>query len=108
MLIGHRYWLTREDFLTRFVWTGRAGVGDLRLAIVDWPAVVASLNTGLLPCGSCEGQVLRIAASLAGTTTIDLRRQLHGLDAATITLITSALEYAAGQRRGSMVEWGQH
>ena len=99
LLIADQHWLTREDFLGRFVWTGRAGVGDLWLAIVDWPAVVAALDSGQLPYAPDKGRVLRIAASLAGTTMIDLRHHLAGLDATTITVIAASIGYAGGGRR---------
>ena len=99
LLIGHERWLRRDDFVGRFVWTGRALVGDRVLAVVDWPAAVEALGLGRLACADSESHVLRIAASFAGGTAVDLRDALTGLDAATIALVSVAVLRAAGHRR---------
>jgi hypothetical protein len=90
--------LRRDDFVGRFVWMGRALVGDRVLAVVDWPAAAAALGTGRLACSDSEGRVLRIAASLAGGVAVDLRETLTGLDAATIALVAAAVLRAGGHR----------
>jgi hypothetical protein len=43
---------------------------------IDWPAAVAALDTGGLPCSSGERQILRLAASLAEGIPVDLRDAL--------------------------------
>jgi hypothetical protein len=68
------------------------------MAWVDWPAAVAALEAGRLPCSPSEGHVLRIAASLAEGVPVDLREAASGLDAANIVLVAQAIVHAAGHR----------
>src|SRR5882724_2290795 len=72
LLIGHRSWLYREDFGELAVEFDREMVNGSVLAAVDWAAAVAALDAGQLPCSRSEGQVLRLAASIAGGVPVDL------------------------------------
>ena len=97
LLIGHRRWLCRGDFVGRFVWVGRGMVGGGLLAVVDWQAAVKVLAVGGLPCSSSEGCVLRIAASIAADVPVDLGGCLSTLDEANISLVADAVWRAAGR-----------
>jgi hypothetical protein len=100
LLIGHQRWLCRDDFVDRFVWMGPAGVGDRLLAVVDWPATVAALAAGRLPCSGSESCVLRIAASIAKGVPVDLNDCLSTLDYVNVGLVAQAVLRAAGWRGG--------
>jgi hypothetical protein len=99
LLIGHRRWLCRDEFVGRFVWVGRAMVGDRVLAVVDWPAAVKALVAGGLPCSGSEGCVLRIAASIAAGVPVDLNDCLSALDKDNVDLVVDAVLHANGRRR---------
>ncbi len=76
------------------------------LAAVDWAAAVAALDAGQLPCSSSEGQVLRLAASIADGVPVDLRAALSGLDERNISLVAAAVACGAGHRDlGVRVDW---
>jgi hypothetical protein len=96
LLIGHKRWLCRGEFVSRFVWIGRALVGGGLLAVVDWPAAVKALAAGGLPCSGSEGYVLRIAASIADGVAVDLRECLSTLDTANIGLVVRSVLAAGG------------
>jgi hypothetical protein len=98
LLIGHRVWLLRADFVGWFIEIDQSFVDGRPMALVDWPAAVAALDAGRLPCSSSEGQVLRIAASLAAGIPLDVREAVSGLDAANIVLVVEAILHAAGHR----------
>ena len=100
LLIGHRSWLLRRDFVGAF--TESFDSAGSAMAFVDWPAAVASLDSGCLPCSSSEAQVLRLAASLAEGIPVDLREAVCGLDATNATLAARALLHAAGHGRGHL------
>ena len=97
LLIGHRRWLCREDFLDECVQVGVAEVDVF--ACVDWAAAVAGLNTGRLACSGSERRVLLLAASLAGGVPVDLSDVLTGLDEAAAALVADVIAHAAGHRR---------
>jgi hypothetical protein len=100
LLIGHRRWLCRDDFVGRFVWVGRGMAGGGLLAVVDWPAAVKVLAVGGLPCSGSEGCGLRIAASIAADVPVDLGSCLSTLDAVDVGLVVRAV-LAAGGRHGA-------
>jgi hypothetical protein len=54
--------------------------------LVDLEAVAGALDAGVLPCSGCEGQVLRLVASIAAGVPVDL----VGLEYS-IGLVTCAL-----------------
>ena len=92
LLIGHRLWLYRDDFreiAVEFGWETFSG----RVM-----AAVGALAAGELPCASSEGQVLRLAASIAAGVPVDLGGAVSGLDAANTGLVAAAVLHAAGHR----------
>jgi hypothetical protein len=103
LLIGHLGWLLRGDFVGQFVETGEGLVDGTPMAWVDWPAAVAALEAGRLPCSCGEGQVLRIAASIADGVLIDLSQAVSGLDDANIVLAARAILHAAGRREAGVM-----
>ena len=91
-------WLRRDDF-TRFVSTGTSLTdGVTELACIDWQSAISDREAGLLPCGSGENRILRLAASIAAGIPVDLNDALCGLDQASITLVVRAVRHANGQR----------
>jgi hypothetical protein len=100
LLIGHRRWLARADFVDRFVRLepGSAGVGVF--AVVGWRAAVRALAAGGLACSGSEGAVLRIAASLAEGVPVDLDECLSSLDEVNVDLVVGAVLHANGRRSG--------
>jgi hypothetical protein len=100
LLIGHALWLRREDFLEMAVEFGQGIVDGASavLASVDWEAAVAAVGSGRLPCSSSEGQMLRLAASIAEGIELDLGSALSGLDERNAVLAAAAVLRAAGHR----------
>jgi hypothetical protein len=100
LLIGHERWLGRSDFVDQFVTMvddDDAGVGTVTaMAAVEWPAAVAALEEGGLPCSSGEARVLRLAASIGAGMSVDLGDALCGLDRANLTLVAEAVLHAGG------------
>jgi hypothetical protein len=66
------------------------------MAALDWPATIAALDTGDLPCSGGEQRVLRLAASLADGVPVDLRDALTGLDQHNINLVVASILHASG------------
>ena len=99
LLIGHRSWLLRADFVSAFAETFESMSGGAPPAFVDWSAAVAALEAGRLPCSSREGQVLRLAASIGEGVPVDLREAVCGLDGTNAKLVARALLHAAGHGR---------
>jgi hypothetical protein len=98
LLIGHRSWLFREDFLSIAVESGHEVFSGREIAAVDFVAAAGALEAGVLPCSGGEGRVLRIAASIAGGVPVDLREAVTGLDADNAVLAAAAVLHAAGHR----------
>jgi hypothetical protein len=99
LLIEHRRWLQRADFVDRFVvivGDDAADDADTPMAFVDWPGAMAALDNGSLPGSSGEMQVLRIAASIIGAVAVDLGEVLCGLDRANLIAVTGAVMHAGG------------
>ena len=82
LLIGHRLWLYRGDFREVAVEFGWEVFSGRVMAAVDFEAVAGTLEAGELPCSGSEGQVLRLAASIAAGVPVDLGGAVSGLDAA--------------------------
>lgn len=99
LLIGHRRWLSRADFVERFVRLVADSAGSGVLAVVGWRAAVRALGAGRLPCSAGEGHVLRIAASIAEGVPVDLGECLCGLDDGGIGLVVDAVLRAGGRGR---------
>lgn len=102
LLIGHRSWLPRRDFVGEL--TESFESNGSAMAFVDWPAAAAALEAGRLPCSSSEGQVLRLAASIAEGVPIGLGEAVCGLDAANAMLVARAVLHAAGHGRADAGE----
>jgi hypothetical protein len=96
LLIGHRSWLFREDFLAIAVESGREVFSGRVMAAVDFGAAAGALEAGVLPCSSGEGHVLRIAAGIAGGVLVDLREAVSALDQANTMLVARVVVHAAG------------
>jgi hypothetical protein len=107
LLIGHRWWLCREDFARVAVEPGRNVFAGTVVAAVDFGAAVAALDRGVLPCSHGEGQVLRVAASLAAGVPVDLREAVTGLDESTVILVAEVACHAAGHRVAVVAETGR-
>jgi hypothetical protein len=98
LLIGHRSWLFRGDFLDIAVEFGWETFSGRAMAAVDFDAAACALEAGVLPCSGGEGKVLRIAASIAEGVPVDLREAVTGLDESNVVLAASAVLHAAGHR----------
>ena len=98
LLIGHRLWLYRDDFREVAVEFGWEVFSGQVMAVVDFEAVVGALEAGELPCAGSEGQVLRLAASIAAGVPVDLGGAVSGLDEASTGLVAGAVLHAAGHR----------
>jgi hypothetical protein len=98
LLIGHRSWLFRGDFLAIAVEFGQEVFSCREMAAVDFVAAADALEAGVLPCSGGEGRVLRIAASIAEGVPVDLREAVTGLDESNAVLAASAVLHAAGHR----------
>ena len=94
LLIGHRSWLVRDDFLD-YVESCRGFHGE-SMASIDWLAVWTALEDGHLPCSSGERQILCVAASIAEGVPIDLRDAVSSLDAVNLDRVAQALMAAGG------------
>jgi hypothetical protein len=99
LLIGHQRWLSRDDFMRRFVRLVPDLPGDSMLAVVAWRSAVRGLDSGRLPCSDSEGHVLRIAAGIAEGVPADLRECLSTLDRVYIGLVADAVLRANGRVR---------
>ncbi len=97
-LLIAKSWLHRDDFTSRFV-TAHPGIGSGQLmTVIDWPAAVAALGSGLA-CSGGEQRMLKITASLADGIPVDLRDTLTGLDDRNVQLLITAVLHAPGQSR---------
>jgi hypothetical protein len=86
---------------------GRGMVDGSVLAAVDFEAAVEGLEAGRLPCASSEGQVLRLAASIAGGMAVDLGSALSGLDQRNAAVVAGVVLHAAGHPHlGSWLAFG--
>ncbi|HEY6424542.1 MAG TPA: hypothetical protein VIY28_15105 [Pseudonocardiaceae bacterium] len=94
LLIGHRCWLDREDFLALAVECLDDGVRPM--AALGWAAAVTALDTDRLPCSGSDAQMLRLAAGIAGGVPVDLGDALSGLDRHNAALVAAAVVHAAG------------
>jgi len=107
LLIGHRSWLCREDFLDIAVESGRGITSGAVMAAVDFEAAARALGAGMLPCSGGEGRVLRIAVSIGGGVPVDLREAVTGLDEVNAALAAAAVLRAAGRRDLGMAAGGE-
>jgi hypothetical protein len=91
-------WLHRDDFSCFVSTVTPVTDGATELAHIDWESVISSRDDGLLPCGSGENRILRLAASIAAGIPVDLNETLCGLDQSSIALVVRAVRHANGQR----------
>ena len=102
LLIEQQSWLHRSDFVDDFVDsdtpTSPPWIDHFETAFVDWAGALAAVDAGRLPCSSGQGQLLRIAGSLAEGIPVDLRDALTGLDTINTGLVARAVFHAAGHR----------
>jgi hypothetical protein len=106
LLIGHRQWLCRDDFVGRFVGLVPDTGGGARLAVVRWRAAVRAVDAGRLSCSDSEGYVLRIAASFAEGVAVDLRECLSALDGVNTGLVVRAVLAMGGHHKAVAVLTG--
>lgn len=95
LLIGHRTWLLRQDFLQLVVEFRWDVYRDCHVAAVDF-AAAADAVPGVLPCSAGERQVLLIAASIAEGISVDLREAALSLDGVNAARAARAVCHAAG------------
>jgi hypothetical protein len=106
LLIGHRAWLLREDFLRVAVeWRWEVFRGR-EVAAVGFAAAADAVR-GMLPCSASERQVLLVAASIAEGIPVDLREAALDLDAANAARVARAVCHAAGCRMPAGTEGGR-
>jgi len=99
LLINHASFLRRSDFTEHVTCLAtRSTDGVTVLAAINWPATIASLNAGDLPCSGGEQRILRLAASIADGIPVDLRDALTGLDHHNINLVITAVLQTSGRR----------
>lgn len=96
LLTGSGAFLHRCDFAGRFIQHGTSG--GTAMAAVDWDAAITALNAGELPCSGGERRILKLSASLADGTPVDLRDAVTGLDARNVERLISAISHASGRR----------
>jgi hypothetical protein len=99
LLIGHRWWLVRDDFLVHVEFC--RGFHGESMAAIDWLAAWTALEDGHMPCSSGERQILRVAASIAEGLPIDLRDAVSCLDAVNSVLVARAVLAAGGHHEAA-------
>ena len=100
-MIKQQSWLYRRDFVDDFVddaSLSQQPTDHWDTAFVDWVGALVALDGGRLPCSTTEGQLLRIAGSLAEGIPVDLRDVLTGLDTINTGLVAHAIYHATGHR----------
>ncbi len=105
LLIAHRWWLFRRDFLDVAVEIGSEVFSGRVMAAVDFEAAAGALEAGVLQCSAGEGHVLRVAAGIAGGVPVDLRETVTALDEANTMLVARAVVHAAGFGPRCRGEW---
>ena len=106
LLISHRDWLLREDFLQVAVEVGWEPFRGREVAAVDFAAAADAVQ-GMLPCSDGERQVLLVAASLAEGIPVDLREAALCMDAVNAARAAQAVCRAAGRRVQVVAEAGR-
>ena len=96
LIAAHHTWLTRTDFVTRYI---HAVTRHDRhpYAYIDWEHAIAALDSHKLSCSPSEACILRIAASLGDHhIPVHLARVLGSLNHSNIALVTTAITRANG------------
>jgi hypothetical protein len=101
LLIAHRVWLTRQDFLTDLVdavddgWGPRGTI--VPMASVNWERVEGFVSGSDFYAASSELAILRLAASIAGSTVpASLQDLTGGLDATNAGFVLEAIAHRWG------------
>jgi hypothetical protein len=97
LLIEHRSWLERDDFLRAAVTVEWEPFRGREIAAVDFAAAAEAVQ-GALPCSDGERQVLLVAAGIAAGVPVDLREAALCMDAVNAARAARALCHAAGCR----------
>ncbi|MGH3192400.1 MAG: hypothetical protein ACRDOL_35160, partial [Streptosporangiaceae bacterium] len=97
LLISHRAWLLREDFLQAAIEVWWEPFRDCQVAAIDFAAAADAVQ-GVLPCSDGERQVVLVAASIAEGIPVDLREAALCMDAANAARAAQAMCHAAGRR----------
>ena len=96
LLIAHAYWLDRADF-AHFIDVSTSFTDPaVGTAFIDWPAAIAALNAGTLPCSAGERRMLHLSASLADQTAIHLGDTITGLDRSNAQTLIQAIKHITG------------
>jgi hypothetical protein len=106
LLIAHRSWLERDDFLRTAVEIEWEPFRGREIAAVDFAAAADAVQ-GMLPCSDGERQVVLVAASIAGGIPVDLREAALCMDAANAARAARAVCHAAGCRVQVAAEEGR-
>ena len=106
LLISHRTWLEREDFLQVAVEAGWEPLRGREVAAVDFAAAAEAVQ-GVLPCSDGERHVLLVAASIAEGIPVDLREAALCMDAVNAARAARAVCHAAGRRVQVVTETGR-
>ncbi|HYA51644.1 MAG TPA: hypothetical protein VEG33_10780, partial [Streptosporangiaceae bacterium] len=106
LLIGHRVWLLREDFLQVAVEARWEVFRGRQVAAVDFAAAAYAVQ-GMLPCSDGERQVLLVAASIAEGIPVDLREAAFCMDPVNAARAAQAVCHAAGRRVRVVAEAGR-
>jgi hypothetical protein len=95
LLISHGGLLDRPG-LSRCIRHFTSITGTTPLARIDWESVQQTWHQ--LPLSGSERRILHIAASLCAGTGVNLSEVLTSLDDRNLTLVTTAIQHAAGRR----------
>ena len=96
LICAHHTWLTRTDFVARYIHAGTSS-DRYPYAYINWEHAITALDTRQLSCSPSEAAVLRIAASLGDHhIPVHLARVLGSLDRTNIALVTTAITRANG------------
>jgi hypothetical protein len=97
LLIAHRRWLEREDFLQVAVVVEWEPFRGRQVAVIDFAAAAGAVQ-GVLPCSDGERQVLLVAAGIAEGIPVDLREAALCMDMVSAARAAQAICHAAGRR----------
>jgi hypothetical protein len=106
LLIAHRAWLERDDFLQLAVEVEWEPFRGRQVAAIDFAAAADAVQ-GVLVCSDGERQVLLVAASIAGGIPVDLREAALCMDGVNAARAAQAVCHAAGRRVQVVTEAGQ-
>jgi hypothetical protein len=97
LLIAHRRWLEREDFLQVAVVVEWEPFRGRQVAVIDFAAAADAVQ-GVLPCSDGERHVLLVAAGIAEGIPVDLREAALCMDTVSAARAAQAICHAAGRR----------